>query len=103
MHQPRLTRHARQRLQQRGTRAKELAILMAYADIEVPAQNDCRFLRLSRRAVAGLLKSGSFSIQDVDRAKRLMVLADSSDRVVTVIKCDPERRIAGSGRGVAGR
>jgi hypothetical protein len=37
MQRPRMTRHARQRLQQRGGRVKELAIVMTYGDIEVPA------------------------------------------------------------------
>jgi hypothetical protein len=93
MHQAKITRHARQRLQQRGARAKEIGIVMAYGDIEVPARDGCRFLRLSRKAVAWILEQQRVPLQDVDRAKRLMVLADSSDRIVTVFKCDPERRL----------
>ncbi len=88
-----ITRHARQRLQQRGARAKELAIVMAYGDIEVPARDGCRFVRLSHRAVTWILQHERIAVQDVDRAKRLIVLADSSDRVVTVLKSCPERRV----------
>jgi hypothetical protein len=98
MQQPKMTRHARQRLQQRGARAKEIAIVMTYGDIEVPARDGCRFLRLSRRAVAWILQRERIAVQDVDRAKRLMVLADSSDRVVTILKCDPDRRFLGATR-----
>src|SRR5262249_7543104 len=96
MQQPKMTRHARQRLQQRGARTKELAIVMTHGDIEVPAGGGCRFVRLSHRAVASLLSGGGFTIQDIDRARRLMVLANSADQVVTVLKCDPERRFPGA-------
>jgi hypothetical protein len=98
MNQPKMTRHARQRLQQRGSRTKEVVIVMAYADIEVPARDGCRFLRLSRGAIAWLLEDGRMPIQDINRARRLMVLADPSDRVVTILKCDPERRVRGPTR-----
>ena len=98
MQQPKMTRHARQRLQQRGARTKEVTIVMTHGDIEVPAREGCRFVRLSHRAVAWLLSGRDFAVQDVDRAKRLMVLADGADHVVTVLKCDPERRSPGASR-----
>jgi hypothetical protein len=98
MNQPRMTHHARQRLQQRGGRPKEVAIVMAYGDIEVPAGDGCRFLKLSRGAVAWLLEGGRIPVQDIDRARRLTILTDSSDRVVTVLKCDPDRRVRGPNR-----
>jgi hypothetical protein len=98
MQQPKITRHARQRLQQRGARPKEVAIVMSHGDIEVPARDGCRFVRLSHRAAARLLSGSDFAVQDVDRAKRLMVLADSADQVVTVLKCNPERRFPGATR-----
>jgi hypothetical protein len=97
--QPKMTRHAKQRLQQRGARAKDVAIVMAYGDIEVPAKHGCRFLRLSHSTAASLLRSDRFAVQEVDRARRLMVLADSSDQVITLIKCEPERRFGGARRG----
>jgi hypothetical protein len=92
MQQLRLTRHARQRLQQRGSREKDVAIVMTYGDIEVPARSGGRFLRLSRSEAARLQRQAILAVRDVDRARRLLVLTDPSDRVVTVIKCDPERR-----------
>jgi hypothetical protein len=95
MQQPHLTRHAKQRLQQRGARPKDIEIVMTYGDIEVPARDGCRFLRLSYRAVARLLQSSCIPVQELDRAKRLLVLADASDRVVTVLKSEPERRMPG--------
>jgi hypothetical protein len=66
---------------------------MAYGDIEVPAKDGCRFVRLSHRAVTWILEHERIAVQDIDRAKRLMVLADGSDRVVTVLKGDPERKV----------
>jgi hypothetical protein len=42
------------------------------------------------------------AVQDVDRAKNLVVLADSSDRVVTVLKVHPDRRV-GFRKGQWGR
>ena len=98
-----ITRHARQRLQQRGARIEALAIVMAYGDIDVPARHDCRFLRLSHQAAAALLREGTFPVQEVDRARRLMVLADSANRVVTVLKCDPQMRFAATKRAARRR
>jgi hypothetical protein len=71
---------------------------MAHGDIEIPARNGCRFLKLSDGAVAALLSGNHFTVQEVDRAKRLLLLADMSDRVVTVLKSSPERRPRGSRR-----
>jgi hypothetical protein len=68
---------------------------MAHVDIEVPAGSGCRFLRLSNRAAASLLQGGAYAVQNVDRARRLMVLVSSTDEVITVIKYDPERRFPG--------
>jgi hypothetical protein len=92
MYPPKLSRHARQRLQQRGGRRKEVGIVTAYGDIEVPAENGCRFLRLSNRAAALILQGAGYPVQDVDRARRLIVLVSSTGEVVTVIKRGPERR-----------
>lgn len=100
MQKPKMTRHARQRLQQRGARTKEVAIVMTYGDIEVPAGNHCRFLRLSHRAVTSLLEGNRVSVQDIDRARRLVVLVSADNQVVTVLKHDPERRFPGARRGV---
>ena len=95
MQQPKLTRHARQRLQQWGGRPKEVAIVLAHADIEVSARHGCRFLRLAHRACAALFQGGAHRVQDVDRARRVLVLVSSGGEVVTVIKYDPERRFPG--------
>lgn len=94
MQQPLMTRHARQRLQQRGSRAKDVAIVMTYGDVDVPARDGCRFVRLSHREAARLQNEGSLKVADVDRARRLIVLSDPEDHVVTVLKCSPERRIS---------
>jgi Domain of unknown function (DUF4258) len=89
----RLTRHARQRLQQRGSRAEDVAILLEYGDIEVPARNGCRYVQLSHKEAGRLTQSGVLSTNNADRARRLVVLLDPTDRVVTAIKCSPYRII----------
>jgi len=94
MQQPPLTRHARKRVQQRGSRPKELAIIMAYGDIEIPARDGCRLVRLSHGEAARLQREGRLKISEVDQARRLVVLADSQGRVVTILKCSPERRVS---------
>jgi hypothetical protein len=98
MQQLKITRHARQRLQQRGARTKDLTIVMTYGDIEIPARDGCRFVRLSHGAVGWILEHERIAVQDVERAKRLMVLADDSDRVVTVFKVNLERKVLGPKR-----
>jgi hypothetical protein len=62
---------------------------MAHGDIEIPARDGCRYVQLSNRAAGVLLSSGVVSVQDVDRARRLILVVDGSDRIVTIIKCDP--------------
>jgi hypothetical protein len=93
MAQPVITRHGRERLQQRGTTPRQLKIVLEHGDIDVPSGSRCRYLRLSHGAVASLQKKGVFTVQEVDHAKRLVVLLNSSDDVITVLKCSPERRL----------
>jgi uncharacterized protein DUF4258 len=100
MQQLRLTRHARQRLQQRGSRAGDVATLLEYGDIEVPARNGCRYVQLSHKEAGRLTQSGVLSTNDADRARRLVVLLDPTDRVVTAIKCSPYRIIRDRRRGI---
>lgn len=81
MLQPRLTHHARQRLQQRGSRAQDVAIVVTYGDIEVAAGNGCRYLQLSNKEAAMLQQRAILSATDVDRARRLVVLVDPVARL----------------------
>jgi hypothetical protein len=67
---------------------------MTYGDIHVPAQNGCGYVRLSHREAARLQREGSLKVSDVDKVRRLVVLADPEGRVVTILKCSPERRIS---------
>jgi hypothetical protein len=94
MQQPRVTRHAQQRRQQRGSRPKDLAIVMAYGDIEIPARNGCCYLQLSRREAARLQREGHLNVSDIDQARRLIVLADPKGRIVTILKSSPKRRLS---------
>jgi hypothetical protein len=91
-----MTRHAQQRLRQRGVRAETLEILIDYADVEIPAKQGCRFLRLSNKAAGALMSGGQHAAQDVDKAKHLLVLVNDAGQVVTLIKVDPRRRLFSS-------
>src|SRR5260370_15689264 len=93
MLQPRLTHHARQRLQQRGSSAQDVAIVVAYGDIEVPARNGCLYLQLSNKEAAMLQQKAILTPTDVDRARRLVFLLDPAGKVVTLLKCCPDRAI----------
>jgi hypothetical protein len=100
---PKLSRHAGKRCQQRGVRPKEVAILMTYADIEIPARGGCRFLRLSHRRCIDLLSQTGLLAQQVDRVQRLVALVDREGAVVTVLKVAPECRMALGRRRRLGR
>jgi hypothetical protein len=99
MQQFKISRHAKQRIQQRGARTGDIVLVTEHGDVEIPARSACRFIRLSDRAAASLLKQDRYAVQQVDRARRLMVLVDSSGRVVTVFKCDPQQRFHRNKRG----
>ena len=65
MQQPKMTRHARLRLQQRGSRAKEVAIVVSLRRRRNPSPTRLPLLRLSRRAVAALLGGHGFTVQAI--------------------------------------
>lgn len=67
MLQPRLTNHARHRLQQRGSRAHDVAVVVTHGDVEIPARQGCRYLQLSRKEAALLLQRGLLQAAEVDR------------------------------------
>lgn len=94
MQKPRITNHARQRLQQRGSRPIDVAIVMSYGDIEVPARDGCRWVQLSQREAARLQNDGSINVSDIDRARRLVLLVGPEGSVVTILKRSPDRRIS---------
>lgn len=90
---PMMTKHGEERLKQRGSQVHDVEIVFRYGDVEVPAHRGCRFLRLSHHTANSLLVAGILPVQAVDRARRLVLLLDPSDRLVTVVKCNPYRRI----------
>lgn len=50
--------------------------------------------RLSNREAARCQRDGSFKVLAVDQARRLVMLADSEGRIVTIVKCSPESRVS---------
>jgi hypothetical protein len=86
------TRHAKQRLRQRGSRAKDVMTVITYGDIEVEARDGCRYVQLSDKEASRLQREGVLGTKDIDHTRHLVVLADRADRVVTILKRDPSRR-----------
>ena len=85
-----LTTHAKVRCAQRGVRIAVALAVRKFGDIEMPSYGGCRRLQLSHKAVEIMLAEG-VSIAEVDAARKLALIVDATDRVVTVIRlrsCD---------------
>lgn len=80
-----LSRHARQRSQQRGIPWRLIANVLDHHDRDSSVGNDCRVLRVSRNAARDFATTGG----DPQTAERLQSIAvvwsDRTGRVVTVI------------------
>jgi hypothetical protein len=88
-----LTRHAEIRCRQRGVRYAVVHTVLKYSDIETPSHSGCKRLQLSHKAIDSMLAEG-MSVAQADAAKKLALIVDEADRVITVIK------VAGCGRRV---
>lgn len=88
-----LTKHAEIRCRQRGVRYAVVQTVLKYSDIEMPSYAGCKRLQLSRKAIDSMLAEG-MSVAEADAAKKLALIVDKTDRVITVIK------VAGCGRRV---
>lgn len=90
-----LTKHAQIRCRQRGVRNTVVQLVLKYSDIELPSYAGCKRLQLSHWASDCMLAEG-IRVVEVDAAKKLALIVDGSDRVITVIKvtnCDRRVRI----------
>ncbi len=82
--QPTLTRHARQRCQQRGIRARLLNAVLENADVESPAYGGSVLVSVSRARAEKLNLD--------DRLDRLGVVLSQDGAVVTVAHIHGSRR-----------
>lgn len=81
-----LSNHARQRCQQRGIQQSAIALVMALHDVDHAVGNDCRALRVSRRAVA----AAGVALPSRQLLERLsdvtVVWSDRHSQIVTAFK-----------------
>ena len=82
--QPALTRHARQRCQQRGVRASLLRSVLKNADVEKPAHNGAMLVSVS--------KARAEELNIDDRLGRLGVVLANDGAVITVAHISGNRR-----------
>lgn len=86
-----ITNHAKTRCNQRGVRMSAVRAALQFGDIEVPTRDGCKRLQLSNKALEAMLADG-FKTSDADAAKKLALIVDEEDRVVTVMKISPNHR-----------
>ena len=82
---PRMTRHAEQRLHQRSAGHDATALVYSFGDREIRTRNGCSRLELSRVAAATLIADG-YARPLVTKACRIRLIIDGYARVVTVIR-----------------
>ncbi len=88
-----LSNHARQRCQQRGIQQSAIALVMALHDVDRVVGDDCRALRVSRRAVAAA-GIASPSRQVLERLWDVTVVwSDRHSQIVTAFKSDDRAKL----------
>lgn len=81
----RMTRHAEERLIQRGIRREVLQLVLAYADVETGQRGGVTQLRLSRAALVDACGDG-VAIGVIERARDVAAILDGR-RVLTQYRC----------------
>jgi hypothetical protein len=76
MYPPVATRHAEQRMQQRGIRAKHRDLLFSYGDRETPAGRGLYRLTFSYGRLRWLVQRGHISRQEAEKCARLTLITD---------------------------
>lgn len=99
MHAFSLSRHAAQRIRQRGVTHQMISDLLSVADIDAPVGGDCRVLRASRRLSKGHDAAVRLSTSPEKLSRLAVVVSDVTGEVVTVLMDGGRRR----GRRYRGR
>ena len=85
------TSHAKVRCRQRGVRPAAAAVVLKFGDIEIAGYERCRRMQLSYSAVEAMFEEG-LSVAEIDAARKLALIVDECDRIVTVIKLQSSDR-----------
>lgn len=85
-----LTKHAAERLDERGIPSADLELLLAAGDLERKQVRHCRSIQLSRRAAQRLIRAGIARAR-VDRLRRLTVITGGDGAIVTIYRGSPPR------------
>lgn len=97
----RMTRHAEERLAQRGIRREALDIVLAYADVERRAPGGAVQLRVTRQALVEASRDG-VARTVIERAVDVAAII-CEGRVLTQYRCTGRRRRSGARRGLRRR
>ena len=82
------TRHAAVRAQQRSVSPEVLTLVFLNADIELPAGGGCCSLEISAEMALSLMSEGH-PIHEIESARRVMLIVDGVNGIVTVIRRAP--------------
>jgi uncharacterized protein YcbX len=85
MIQNRLSRHAAERMYQRGATERQIAAVMRHADRSARRGNGTEIIWMSSKALARLGPRTPEGV-DVDRVRNLRVLVADDETVVTIVK-----------------
>jgi hypothetical protein len=87
-----LIQHASSRAQHRSVSCAAMAVVLEFADIELPSEKGRRRLGLSARAVAEAFQAG-IPAMVVEKASRTVLVVAPDDTVVTVLRGFFARRV----------
>jgi hypothetical protein len=81
------SRHAQRQNQRRATKKAHVEIVLEHGDVDLPVGGGCYKIMISTRRQRFLVSKGIISPQEMERCRRLVVVASNS-HVVTAYKQD---------------
>lgn len=91
MGKPVLTRHASDRCNQRGIKARHLQCVLQNADLERQVGDGCFMLSISTHRLRALVSQGTLRAQTAERCARLTLIVSEDDSVITAYRCNHVR------------
>jgi hypothetical protein len=80
-----LTKHATQRIQQRGVTHETVAFVLRHADIRLHAGENCKSLRISHQQMARLAKKGTKAALMARARTVVVVVKPTAAEIITVL------------------
>lgn len=80
-----ISRHGRERMQQRGIRLRIMAAVWSHGDVTFHAGDGCEVVRASNDCIAGLICDGILTPDDARRAQRISLVAGRAG-VITALR-----------------